>query len=147
MLDERELVESPRREKLPGLPVITRAEKPALLELGQEPRERLERAAAEDVRPARPRPVVHRHEATESTRSQVNWVTGSPIPLKSRRFGGMLLVAGGESDWRLSHISPNPPKLDAMADWAAHVERQIERYRDGEGALPDAATRTPGSGS
>ena len=26
-----------------------------------------------------------------------------------------------------------------MADWAAHVEREIERYRDGEQRLPDAA--------
>ena len=26
-----------------------------------------------------------------------------------------------------------------MADWAAHAERQAERYRDGERRLPDAA--------
>jgi hypothetical protein len=29
--------------------------------------------------------------------------------------------------------------LIAMVDWSGHVERQIERYRDGEQRLPDAA--------
>jgi len=26
-----------------------------------------------------------------------------------------------------------------LADWAAHADRQAERYRDGERRLPDAA--------
>ncbi|MEK6274612.1 MAG: hypothetical protein AABM30_04670 [Actinomycetota bacterium] len=31
-----------------------------------------------------------------------------------------------------------------MADWAGHVEREIERYRDGERRLPDAADADSG---
>ena len=52
--------------------------------------------------------------ATVSTRSRLNCVTGSL------------------TYWSLG--------LAAMADeWAAHAERQAERYRDGERRLPDAA--------
>ena len=61
-LDARELVEIGAAGEAPRLAGDDEGREAALLELGQKPRERLERAAAEDVRPARARPVVHRHE-------------------------------------------------------------------------------------
>ena len=61
-LDARELVQIGPAGEAPGLARDDERRELALLELGQQLGERLERAPPEDVGPALARPVVHRHE-------------------------------------------------------------------------------------
>ena len=61
-LDARELLHVGAAGEAPGLPRDHERREVALLELGQEASQRLERRAPEDVRPAGPRSVVHGHE-------------------------------------------------------------------------------------
>src|SRR5439155_14903719 len=62
------------------------------------------------ARPAPPSAIVT--TATEPRRSRLNFITGSAI-------AGSL-------------------RFRAVTSWSRHVEREIERYRDGESRLPDA---------
>ena len=110
-LDARELVEVGAAAEASGLARDDEGREAALLELGQKPGERFERAAAEDVRPAGARPVIHRHERHRVDAVQV------------------------ELGHRLAHGSRLSSRC--MPDWDEHLAREVARYEDGEARLPD----------
>src|SRR5712691_7154369 len=99
-------------EKLPGFPVTTSAENSPFSSSGS--------SSARDSSATRPRTFGRRSPppssivttAIEPRRSRLNWVTGSATA------------------WSLG--------FSAVTSWSGHVEREIERYRDGEARLPDA---------
>jgi hypothetical protein len=112
--DEGKLVQVGAPGEASRLPGDDEGGEVARLELGQELGERLERSSAEDVRATLAGSVVHRDEGHRVDTFQAEL---------GHRFAHCLASLG----------------FRAMADWAAHVEREIERYRDGEQRLPDAA--------